>query len=607
MQLRFGDFRFIGFDDPQAEFERATRSGADIEPGWPSVSTATDAVSVPYAWAGGRSGDAPSAGGLHNLDGSVIAEAEHLRYPLPWTARAVSAFTDDLPVIDEEVIYAGVYFQHFGHFTLETMSRLWLVAREQSSARVLVHNLEGFPREPHAREIFVALGLDDGRLLAPRHPVRLRSVRMPGQAFVLNRRAYEGHRQTFTTIGARMGTQQTPETDQPLYLSRSALARHQRRIINEPILEEVLERNGFRVFRPERHSLREQLEVAHRHKYLFGPWGSAFRSALFSPRTKLACQFVEAFPKVNFLMEARLSGAQAWFVKGTGYALMPGKRAWETALWFDLERILGYLHAEGFVGDVRIPQERVARCVETAAVESIFVHTYALARRGRYEELALLEQTLGGPRAEPAHQAAFRCALAEAELAGGNAARAEALLRLVTESGRADARTSYLLSMALTKQGRIEDAIASAGEAVALEPHNAGFNHHLGNLLRRQGDLSGAEVAQRKALRSDPKFVAAFRQLAGILAESGDLLQAVAVAREAVSLDRYDADLICDLASLLARSGLTDEAEQRCLAALRLDGDCVRAQKQLRQIRKRKALEVNRPTAGTTGREKEPG
>jgi Flp pilus assembly protein TadD len=586
MRLHFGDFRFAGFGNPQVEFEQATAECDGIKPGWPAVWQAEDAICVPFAWSGNSIGDAPIIGGLYNADGSPTAQAAHLRHPNPWPARALPQLAEELTEIQDEVVYGGVYFGHFGHFTLESMSRLWLVAREPGAARVLFQNLNGYPREPHAREVFAALGLAEGRLLAPRHPVRLRSVRVPEQAFVLNTRAFESHRQTFTTIGNLMGVQTGPETEQPLYLSRSALARHQRRIINEPVLEEMLERNGFRVFHPERHSLRRQLEVLHRHKYLFGPWGSAFRPALFSPRTKVTCQFMEAFPKVNFLLEARLSGAQAWFVKTTGPApLSPSRRKWEAALWFDLDRTMEYLKDEGFVRDLAVPNARLEECIDQAAAESIFVRTYALARRGRAGALNMLERALSDSQAEPAHRIAFDCALAEAELAGGNAQKAEGLLQKVAASGRADSRTHFLLSMALVQQGRLQDAVAHASRSIALQPNDANLHHHLGNLLRRQGDLTGAETAQRRALQLDPQFVGALRQLAGILANTGKLQDAIGVGREAVTIQRYDTDLLCDLASVLAQAGHLEEAEQQYLAALRLDAGCGRAQTGLQRIR----------------------
>jgi Flp pilus assembly protein TadD len=93
------------------------------------------------------------------------------------------------------------------------------------------------------------------------------------------------------------------------------------------------------------------------------------------------------------------------------------------------------------------------------------------------------------------------------------------------------------LSTLLLQRGDLHGAVASAREAVALDPLDAFLHDHLGSLLAMSEDTEGAETSFLTALVIAADVASFHANLSGCFAQRGEMRMAFAAARRAAELD----------------------------------------------------------------------
>jgi tetratricopeptide (TPR) repeat protein len=177
----------------------------------------------------------------------------------------------------------------------------------------------------------------------------------------------------------------------------------------------------------------------------------------------------------------------------------------------------------------------------------------------------------------------------------------------VTSSARARAITETNLGTALHDQGRLDDAVAHYGRALAIVPDHVPAMNNLGVTLRAQGrvdeairvyeaglrlrddypdlhyNLANALLAQNRAVEAAAHFrraSAGVPDSAGVqnnlgtaLAEQGQLPDAAAAFERAIALEPGSARAHRNLGNVLARLGRSDEALTHLRRAVELTPD----------------------------------
>ena len=180
-------------------------------------------------------------------------------------------------------IFAGVIYNHFGHFLVESLARAWAFSAYPEAPIVwagerdpLAPN-EGPPSysklRPWQEQILDALGITNPRMVV-KYPTRFESLHVPDIGYryadlIVPEHAeylarYSGPRQV---AGSR------------LYLSRSRTG-SEVRDLSAFALERRLESAGWRVVFPEQLSVREQLDSISAAEVVAGEEGSAFHLLL---------------------------------------------------------------------------------------------------------------------------------------------------------------------------------------------------------------------------------------------------------------------------------------------------------------------------------------
>ncbi|KJV05571.1 glycosyltransferase family 61 protein [Methylocucumis oryzae] len=218
-------------------------------------------------------------GGLYSSQGHYIAESGLT------TSGQVIVSGDTLPsteatVLPGKSLYLGICHYHFGHFLVETLSRLWFLHKTDITQ---FDHILLLPLNNHipafVYELFQLLGIAD-RIISLNKLVQLETVYLPAPALEYPSLVF----QAINRIQHLFVTQNpTNSSKQALFLSRTQLTPgHHRTIIGEHRLEQCLREQGIKIFYPEQHSIEEQIQTLATHKTIIGFAGSALHTLILA-------------------------------------------------------------------------------------------------------------------------------------------------------------------------------------------------------------------------------------------------------------------------------------------------------------------------------------
>jgi capsular polysaccharide biosynthesis protein len=181
-------------------------------------------------------------------------------------------------------LYAGLGRHHFGHFLVETITRLWALDHQAKACDGLIivpkHGIDF--NAVMRRRLGAFFDLLSGGL--PVHivtaPIKVETLHVPTQGF--------GHMSWLTAtpefrhyVRQRLTAQITPKGPERLYISRTGLKNAAQAMPQEARVEAMMKNAGYTIFHPQDHSLAEQCARYMAAKQIVGPDGSAFHLAPF--------------------------------------------------------------------------------------------------------------------------------------------------------------------------------------------------------------------------------------------------------------------------------------------------------------------------------------
>lgn len=195
--------------------------------------------------------------------------------------RPITVAPDQPKKIKETVsgrwLWGGVLWVHFGHFLVESSSRLWALAHlDQPVDGVLF-----IPKRPSVGDETRGFQREFIDLFAPGLPIRVAAepteveeLVVPGQGFGLGQ-ITQGTRKFRNAVHSRFARDVKPEGPERIYISRSKLGLSKGGLLGEEQMEERLRGEGYEIFHPQEHSLREQLARYKAAKHVIAADGSA--------------------------------------------------------------------------------------------------------------------------------------------------------------------------------------------------------------------------------------------------------------------------------------------------------------------------------------------
>jgi tetratricopeptide (TPR) repeat protein len=142
----------------------------------------------------------------------------------------------------------------------------------------------------------------------------------------------------------------------------------------------------------------------------------------------------------------------------------------------------------------------------------------------------------------------------------GNLLEAERLYREILQTNPRHADAWHLLGLVVYQRGDLAAALDSIGRATQLDPLQASYHNHLGEVYRAMRHWPQAEACCRQAVELKEDFAIAHNTLGAVLADQGKLAEAVASYRRAVKHDPDYAQAHSNLGAALQRMSRLDEA-----------------------------------------------
>ena len=194
-----------------------------------------------------------------------------------------------IPTVEAPHLYGGPFFDHFGHFLLETLARTWAVA--ETGPLPLVWS-SGGPPATWQRDVLDLLGLA-ARHEFPAGPLRFRRLVVPSPGFRIQGQFAPRLAQFLARYDAG-----SPD-DAKVWLSRTRIATN-RRSRGEETLQSALAARGWRIVHPQDLAVREQLRILGGTRVVAGLEGSAFHAAVLLRDPRSTFVLLRRGPSANY-------------------------------------------------------------------------------------------------------------------------------------------------------------------------------------------------------------------------------------------------------------------------------------------------------------------
>ena len=189
-------------------------------------------------------------------------------------------------------LYGGVGRVHFGHFLVESISRLWALDQLDQPVDSVVF----FPMHGRSANMtfgrtlseLIALFCGDVPITAIDTPTQIAELVVPSQG-VGHLNWSVGTPEFRHFIRSRLEAEYAPDGPEKIYISRTRLSNEDSLVDQETRIEEMMANAGYTIFHPERYSLREQIGYLMAARMVVGADGSAFHLAahVLQPGTRV--------------------------------------------------------------------------------------------------------------------------------------------------------------------------------------------------------------------------------------------------------------------------------------------------------------------------------
>ncbi|WP_457673898.1 tetratricopeptide repeat protein [Thiolapillus sp.] len=483
-------------------------------------------------------------GGIYTSRGDYLTCSDHRRRRRKLAA--ANPRTIDTPekpsFLSGRHIYLGWFFNHYGHFMLESLARCWPLLQEHDYDGYIFHLHIRAPR-PSSRlfEFLDLLDIPRHKLVFVDRDLQVEELHIPSQQAVLSRALGSAMLPLYQHLGRTAWQRRGQPRHHPrLYLSRRLLADNMRRACNEYLLERHFQELGYEVFHPQLHSPTAQLSRFHLSTHLAGLEGSGLHHVLFAARPEKTWMLCSESRMPDAITQVLLdrhcnSRSHILFQKTPASRLLATET---TSFLIDATswRELGMPPADpdpwsefswlrSLAGQLRKQPEAMDMAIRELALP----HARALMLDCLlHPENPLPEQALG-----TAQQQLLRALRLQRQ--GAHAAACEAMTACRASCGN---NPDFLLALArrLLAAGNTKEAIKVLEDAESRDPGNPEMKHLRAQLLIRKEQPEAAATVLRDCLAETPLHFPSLVLLAELLARQKAYGEAAGLLRQALEL-----------------------------------------------------------------------
>jgi tetratricopeptide (TPR) repeat protein len=510
-------------------------------------------------------------GGAFAADGRFLVASAQPRSDgrnavVPNQGRAEPSPIGHLP----KAVFGGIAFDHFGHFLLESTSRLWCLSDYADLPWIFL--TAGRTTLPAYQLGFLELlGLRREQIMPVEEWRSIDELVIPEPSFIYHHKVSLAYRDIFRR--ARLPKRQI--ASRRIFLSRSNMTIAL--TVGEQELEDTLAGDGWEIVYPEVLPPQEQALLFHDDNIILGLQGSAMHLGLFGPDGRRVMHLCRGQGYRGYYILDELVGAEATYFQAM---LEPPLRSRPITGPFllNIDATLAFLREEGFLGTAAVAaaktlltgvNERLAGDYEAwwhYTESQIRFHRQVDDDGARVSPSAALGPALQAAELRPDNSDILAHATALTLKFEGPAAAQDVLRRfrprLATHPECGDGALLHLLSNIQDSIGNYPAALEAAERALSLDSGNPTYSNQHATVLFRLGRNAEAEIALQRQLDSGNAIAASYLLLSMLRDSADDLPGAISFAQIGVRLDRQDEGLCRHLAGLLRREGSEAAARQ---------------------------------------------
>lgn len=226
---------------------------------------------------------------------------------------------DNIPYLDEDVVFVGNVYPHFGHFLLEHMNRLYSLLNKayKDMKVVLINNMDVSPVPKYIYDFIELFGVKHDDIIILNNTTQFKHVYVPTQSFNMDVYSSGMFGKTFDRIAENVPSIKGYDK---IYMSRAALD-NRHKVFGEEKVQHIFEKNGFKVIYPETLPLKKQISLVRNCKILAGCAGTALHLGLFMKPGGMVIQIKRnRMPKCNASIQDllnRTKGLDSVFISGS--------------------------------------------------------------------------------------------------------------------------------------------------------------------------------------------------------------------------------------------------------------------------------------------------
>lgn len=191
--------------------------------------------------------------------------------------RSYKVDSEQLDKVDEDVVFGGVAYSHFGHFLVETLNRLWWVVENKLFDKKVV-----FVKEKKFDASFLTLvelvGIKKENIIYLDKATKFKTIQVPDQSLYYYNYFYKEYVYPYQAIMENV----TPGKDRKIYLSRTQFKKKD--IINEEYFEDFYRNLDYKIVYPEQIDIREQISIISGANEIVSTIGSVSHLLLFAKK-----------------------------------------------------------------------------------------------------------------------------------------------------------------------------------------------------------------------------------------------------------------------------------------------------------------------------------
>ncbi len=202
-------------------------------------------------------------GGLITSDGQYVENSGIRRYGTwKYIYGKYDFDNNNVQYIDKDVYYIGMFIKHWGHFLLESTTRLWyLIHLNDEEKKKMTFVYFGTKLKKNYLEFFNLLGIHSDQLLYIDSPTKFKSVLVPDVASELTCFYTKEFNEVFDYIAAQVPADKYKK----IYFTRTQFCRtgdvSQNECRGEEEIEKIFRKNGYKIFAPEQLTLKKQIAL----------------------------------------------------------------------------------------------------------------------------------------------------------------------------------------------------------------------------------------------------------------------------------------------------------------------------------------------------------